>query len=405
MGRVSAPTGPALSARGARVLVRPGTQADLPAYRLAVQGSAQRLSRWNAVDPDDLARHLGAQSDQHRTFLVMALDAAGGHGVVGKINVTNVVRGRFASATLGYDAYDPYVGRGLFAEGLRLVVTLALRRAADGGLGLHRVEANVQPGNVRSAGVLRSLGFRHEGETPRMLHLAARGPGADGTEAWRDHERYAVTREEWPAPPFAPHRRSRRVLLVNGLPGAGKTTLARALAAELALPLLAKDDVKEQVGERLPDDVLAGLAGPGSPLGAGAMEALWSVLTRCPTGAVVESWFDTASRGHVDAGLRRAGVDPASVVEVWCDVPAALARARYEARDRSRVHGPQVGLSWWDGDGPARASPLGLGPVLRVDTAGPLGARDVAFVALQARALTVARWAAAAGVGRGCQAP
>lgn len=381
--------GSVLSARGDRVLVRPGTDADLPAYRLAVRASADRLARWNAVDPDDLGRHLRAQSDGHRTFLVLALERAGSHGVVGKINVTNVVRGRFASGTLGYDAYDPYVGHGLFAEGLRLVVGLALRPAVDGGMGLHRVEANVQPGNTRSAMVLRSLGFRHEGETPRMLYLAARGPDADGTETWRDHERYAVTREEWPAAPYAPHRRSRRVLLVNGLPGAGKTTLSRALAAELALPQLSKDAVKEQVGEQLPDDVLARLAGPGSPLGAGAMEALWSLLARCPGGGVVDSWFDAAARGLVEAGLRRAGVDPATVVEVWCDAPPEVARARYEGRDRHRVHGPQVGLAWWDGDAPRQARPLGLGPVLRVGTGAPLEPRDVVRVALEARALAV----------------
>ncbi len=382
--------GSILTARGSRVLVRPGTEGDLPAYRKAVEASAARLSRWNPVDPDDLSRHLRVQSDAHRTFLVLAIDRASHHGVVGKINVTNVVRGRFASASLGYDAYDPYVGRGLFAEGLRLVVGLALTPVAEGGMGLHRVEANVQPGNTRSALVLRSLGFRHEGETPRMLYLAARGPGADGAETWRDHERYAVTREEWPAKPFAPHRRSRRVLLVNGLPGAGKTTLSRALAAELSLPLLSKDMVKEQVGEQLPAHVFDELSGPGSRLGAGAMEALWSLLAHGPTGAVVESWFEPAARGLVEAGLRRAGVDPSSVVEVWCDVPVALARQRFEARaERHRVHGPQVGLPWWDGDGPALAAPLALGPVLRVDTSAPLEPRAVVRLALEARALAV----------------
>lgn len=386
-GRSSA-DGRRFRALGERVEVRPPTEADLGPYSLAVEFSVDRLARWNAVDPGDLQRHLRAQSDAHRTFLVLAREREASHGVVGKINVTNVVRGRFSSATLGYDAYDPYVGKGLFAEGLRLVVSIALRPVADGGMGLHRVEANVQPGNVRSARVLRSLGFRHEGETPRMLYLAARGPDADGREAWRDHERYAVTAGEWPARPWAPHRRARRVVLVNGLPGAGKSTLARALSEELVLPLLHKDTVKEQVGRHLPADVRDQLAGPDSPLGAGSMEALWSLLEHFPTGAVVESWFDAGSRGFVEAGLRRAGVDPTSAVEVWCDVPVALARRRFESRaGRHDVHGQQVDSPSWSGSGPAAAAPLALGPVLRVDTTAPLQPGDVVRVALQAREL------------------
>ena len=376
-----------LRAIGSRVEVRPATEDDLGPYRMAVEFSAARLARWNAVDPSDLQRHLRAQSDAHRTFLVVAREREASHGIVGKINVTNVVRGRFASATLGYDAYDPYVGKGLFAEGLRLVVSLALRPAADGGMGLHRVEANVQPGNVRSARVLRSLGFRHEGETPQMLYLAARGADADGREAWRDHERYAVTADEWPAQPWAPHRRARRVVLVNGLPGAGKTTLARALSDELVLPLLSKDTVKEEVGGQLPEQVLQAVAGQSSPLGGGAAESLWALLRHFPTGALVESWYDETSRGFVEAGLRRAGVDPAATVEVWCDVPAELARRRFEERVRHRVHGPQVGLPWWSGPGPAHAAPLAIGPVLRVGTAAPLQPGDVVRVALQVREL------------------
>ena len=90
-----------LSATGTRVEVSPPRADDVVPYGLAVQASAERLERWNSVDPGDLERHIRAQSDSHRTFLVRALNAERSHGIVGRINLTNVVRGRFCSGTLG----------------------------------------------------------------------------------------------------------------------------------------------------------------------------------------------------------------------------------------------------------------------------------------------------------------
>ena len=69
-----------LTATGERVCVRPVRHEDVEPYRRAVEQSRVRLARWNPVDPDDIVRHLTAQSDLHRTFLVLAKDPCGEHG-------------------------------------------------------------------------------------------------------------------------------------------------------------------------------------------------------------------------------------------------------------------------------------------------------------------------------------
>lgn len=271
-----------LAAQGSRVRVAPATTADVPAYREAVRLSKQRIGQWNPVNAADLEWHLTRQSPEHRTFLIHAVDPAGSHGIVGKVNVTNVVRGRFDSGTLGYDAYDPYAGHGLFGEGLRLVVGLALTPMPD-GMGLHRVEANVRPGNERSAGLLRSLGFRREGTVRRMLRL----DGPDG-QAWRDHDMHALTIEEWPGSPYAPHQPHRLAVLVDaGL----EAEFAYRLAQELGVPLLDQQVIPQAA-------------------------ALLSVLASSPVGAVL--WG--AQLPSLD-DLGAAGFDPARVTWI-SDQPA-----------------------------------------------------------------------------------
>jgi [ribosomal protein S5]-alanine N-acetyltransferase len=72
---------------------------------------------------------------------------------------------------------------------MREALHLALRHAF-GPLRLHRVEANIQPGNAPSRALVRRAGFRREGFSPRYLKIGGR---------WRDHERWALVCEDWRA--------------------------------------------------------------------------------------------------------------------------------------------------------------------------------------------------------------
>ena len=96
--------------------------------------------------------------------------------------------------------WAPYARRGYMTEALALVL-----RRAFGPLRLHRVEANIQPGNRASIALVRRAGFRREGLSRRYLKIGGR---------WRDHERWALTVEEWRP------RRTRRTGTSGGQPSA-----------------------------------------------------------------------------------------------------------------------------------------------------------------------------------------
>lgn len=221
-----------LTATGESVIVRPPSEADIPAYTEAVTLSSMRLSHFAMPDPHNLPQIIARQSPTFRTFMVWAKDADGSHGLVGRINVANVVQGAFRNATIGYDAYDPYAGRGLFAEGLELTISLCFDDEPY-GLGLHRLEANIQPSNPRSAGVIRSMGFIHEGFSRDFLNLS----DASGAFAWRDHDRYAMLADNWPSVPYRAKVHRRICAVVNGRPPAiGAMSVGRQVANELGLP-------------------------------------------------------------------------------------------------------------------------------------------------------------------------
>jgi len=105
--------------------------------------------------------------------------------IVASVNISQIVRGGFQSAYMGYQAFSPYAGHGYMTAAMPLVLRVVFRH-----LHLHRVEANIQPGNAPSIALVARAGFVNEGFSERYLKVAGR---------WRDHERWAMTVERWTA--------------------------------------------------------------------------------------------------------------------------------------------------------------------------------------------------------------
>lgn len=152
------------------------------AFLAAVRASRSLHRRWVSppATPAAFRRYVKSKTNEHNVSY-FAFSRAG--DLLGVVNISEIVRGVFKSAYLGYYVFHPHHRKGVMSAILAGVVDRAFRKH-----GLHRVEANIQPGNTPSIRLVRRLGFRKEGLSPRYLKIDGR---------WRDHERWAVTKEEW----------------------------------------------------------------------------------------------------------------------------------------------------------------------------------------------------------------
>ncbi|PJJ05498.1 ribosomal-protein-alanine N-acetyltransferase [Streptomyces sp. 2333.5] len=174
-------------ARGRRVGIRHFSAADRDEFTARARESAELHHPWLAPPATDAAYDaylLRLQEPLREGFLICELTSG---RIAGYLTINNIVHGAFRSGAIGYGAFAHASGRGLMSEGLRLVL-----HHAFGPMGLHRLEANIQPANHLSTALVERAGFRLEGFSPDFLFL-------DG--AWRDHERWAITSEMVPGTP------------------------------------------------------------------------------------------------------------------------------------------------------------------------------------------------------------
>lgn len=166
-----------------RVYLRTPAGSDQAEF-LALMRASRSFHRPWASAPTDPERFAAYLTDAGRPdFEAMLLCRREDDAILGFFNLSQIVRRTLQSAYLGYAVAKAFSGHGYMRDGIDLV----LRRAFL-TLRLHRVEANIQPGNRASIALAQGAGFGREGFSPRYLKIGGR---------WRDHERWAILAEDW----------------------------------------------------------------------------------------------------------------------------------------------------------------------------------------------------------------
>ncbi len=138
---------------------------------------SQDLHRPWTFPPDDIDVYIS----QAYRYLVIHRES---QAIVGSFNISQIVRRWFHSAYLGYEAFTPHQGKGYMSKGMALLLEEAFVK-----LNLHRLEANIQPGNTASITLVSKAGFNKEGYSPKYLRI--------GGKEWMDHERWAIINDKW----------------------------------------------------------------------------------------------------------------------------------------------------------------------------------------------------------------
>jgi ribosomal-protein-alanine N-acetyltransferase len=166
-----------------RVFLRTPVHADRAEFISLMRASRAFHRPWATAPTDDEAFDAYLVDARRADFEAMLVCRRADRAILGFFNLSHITRGSLQSAYLGYAVANQFANQGYMREGIELVV-----REAFATLRLHRIEANIQPGNQASIALARGAGFAREGFSPRYLKIGGR---------WRDHERWAILAEDW----------------------------------------------------------------------------------------------------------------------------------------------------------------------------------------------------------------
>ena len=166
----------------ARVRLAEPVPGDRREFLDLVEASVELHRPWTYPPADAASFRRLLERNRADNFFALLARRSDDDTIVGLFEISDVVRGNFQNAYLGYWVGAPYAGQGYMRDGMQQALRFAFSE-----LRLHRVEANIQPANKRSLALAKKAGFRREGFSPRYLKIGGR---------WRDHERWAVLADD-----------------------------------------------------------------------------------------------------------------------------------------------------------------------------------------------------------------
>jgi ribosomal-protein-alanine N-acetyltransferase len=160
------------------ITLRHPTLADQRAFLAAVRNSRALHQPWVSPPATPAQYRAWVERMTQPANCALLVCQRGNDNIIGVFNISNIIRGAFHSAYLGYYAFAGFERQGLMRAGLQAVLRHAFKK-----LKLHRLEANIQPDNTPSIALVKACGFSQEGYSPRYLKI-------DGQ--WKDHARWAI---------------------------------------------------------------------------------------------------------------------------------------------------------------------------------------------------------------------
>lgn len=167
---------------GLSTYLQPPGAADEKLFLAAMRGSVGLHHPWISAPKDHKAWRRYMTRLERKTEAGFLVKRLGDDAICGVVNLNIITLDALRSAYTSYFGVFGMSEKGYMKEGLTLLV-----RYAFDALELHRLEANIQPGNLTSIALAKSVGFRYEGYSPRYLKINGE---------WCDHERWAMLADQ-----------------------------------------------------------------------------------------------------------------------------------------------------------------------------------------------------------------